>query len=293
MPILHARAQNKVTSLDEIVQFGIVDKGGQGPSEKDSWIFGPKSNMSIMENTTSTELHFHPCIAEHVAIGDVNNVLQKAVTTLQIAQHIEKNTKSKLYNVLKMVPFMSAVASHFSTDQVDVDNESTQHKARLLTIVQSCGYKLCDVAADGNCCFSAVAFSLLAQQHVISTKLPTYFEDKQLPMQYSIKDLAQHLREKTVEEWQNNCHEYEGFLSNATVLDEAPKFLQDGYYHGELADTVILAMSNSLEIPIVVFSSALHHPNAIHHTSGYYSYLSIVCSIHTVWARTLQWCLCC
>ncbi len=34
---------------------------------------------------------------------------------------------------------------------------------RLSSVTQSCGYKLRDVAPDGNCCFAAVAFSLLTQ----------------------------------------------------------------------------------------------------------------------------------
>ena len=106
--------------------------------------------------------------------------------------------------------------------------------------------QLCDVAGDGNCCFLAIAFSLLTQQEVIVEQIPTYFADKQLPVQCSIEELSKILREKAVQEWQNNPHEYQGFLSCGTVEDEAPKFLQNGYYHGELANTMLLAVSNAL-----------------------------------------------
>ena len=50
-----------------------------------------------------------------------------------------------------MAPFMSTVASYFITDQVETEDECAQHTSRLSNVAQSCGYKLCDVAGDGNC----------------------------------------------------------------------------------------------------------------------------------------------
>ena len=64
----------------------------------------------------------------------------------------------------------------------------------------------------------------------------------------------------TVQEWLANAQDYQGFLSESAFEDEAPKFLSDGFYHGELANAMILAISNALEIPVIVYSSALHHP---------------------------------
>ena len=58
-------------------------------------------------------------------------------------------------------------------------------------------------------------------------------------------------------EWLNHPHEYQGFLTSSTVEEEAPKFMQSSFYHGELANTMVLAVSNALEIPIVVFSSVV------------------------------------
>ena len=82
----------------------------------------------------------------------------------------------------------------------------------------------------------------------------------QFVAQCSLHAFAMILREKAVNEWLNNPHEYQGFLTSSTVEEEAPKFMQSNFYHGELANTMVLAVSNALEIPIVVFSSALHHP---------------------------------
>ncbi len=72
-----------------------------------------------------------------------------------------------------MIPFTSAVASSFTTDIVQMPSEY-EHNTE----------------GDGNCCFSAIAFSLLTQQTIITAKLPTYFADKQLPMQAGLPQLA-------------------------------------------------------------------------------------------------------
>ena len=71
-----------------------------------------------------------------------------------------------------------------------------------------------------------------------------------------------------VKEWLENPADYQGFLtiddeSNGEaplVIHEAPKFLQPGYFHGPLANTRVTAISNVLNISIIIFSSALHHP---------------------------------
>lgn len=124
---------------------------------------------------------------------------------------------------------MSNVALYFTADQAETEDEYTQHRTRLCSIVQSCGYKLCDIAGDGNCCFTAIVFTLLTQQDIILSEIPTYFADKQLPTQCSLQELARVLREKAVKEWLDNPHEYQGFLSRGTVEEAAPKFLQNGF----------------------------------------------------------------
>ena len=89
-----------------------------------------------------------------------------------------------------------------------------------------------------------------------------------------------------VQEWLTNAQEYQGFLSISTVEDEAPKFLNDGFYHGELANAMLLAISNALEIPVIVYSSALHHPFV---TKVIESYPSSSCSLLAIWSWSLQW----
>ncbi len=46
-----------------------------------------------------------------------------------------------------------------------------------------------------------------------------------------------------------------------SVVQEADKYLQSGFYSGELGDTMVLAISNALKLVIIVLSSILSdHP---------------------------------
>ena len=66
-------------------------------------------------------------------------------------------------------------------------------------------------------------------------------------------ELGMKLQEMVVREWQINSQHYEGFLTNSKVSIESQKFLQSGHYNSDLGDTVLLALSNALGIPIIGF----------------------------------------
>lgn len=258
LPILHARAL-KSTCNTSNEHFGIVDKD----SEKTGWIFGPNIE-SVHDDVSNVEIHFPQSLEEYVTLSDIQAVFSKAITTLRTIEQLDKSSTRKTFKniMVQMAPFMSAVTSNFNTDQIqDEDNGAGEdHLTRLHGVVHSCGYKMYDVSPDGNCCFAAIAFGLLTQQDMIKSKMPSFFDDKQLPLQCSQEELAKVLRKRAVQEWLHNPQEYQGFLTNCNVAEEAPKFLQEGFYHGELANVMVTTMSNLLGIPIVVFSSALHHP---------------------------------
>ena len=60
-----------------------------------------------------------------------------------------------------------------------------------------------------------------------------------------------------------NRHLYEPFMITSTTDSydtEAQKFLQPGHYDSELGNCVPLAMSNILQIPLVIFTSMENYP---------------------------------
>lgn len=82
-----------------------------------------------------------------------------------------------------------------------------------------------------------------------------YLDSKGISQHCSQEDFTRIIREMVVQEWLTDFQENQGFLTESTVENEAPKFLQQGHYYGELANSMILAISNALEN-----NSALHPP---------------------------------
>ena len=151
---------------------------------------------------------------------------------------------------------MSSVTCLFDTTSV---GELDYHKKRLATLVRSWGFAMHTIPGDGNCCFSAIASSLLYQRLCLEEKYPALVSKLQLNIA-TVKDIALQLRHEAVEEWTMNASEYQGFIpSEYSVEAEAAKF-KETYFFGPLANTMIKAISNAFSLPIIVFSSALHYP---------------------------------
>ena len=75
----------------------------------------------------------------------------------------------------------------------------------------------------------------------------------------SIPTIARQLRYIAVDEWMKHSEEYQHFLSEDYTVEEAPQFLQQGHFFGPLGNTMVVAISNALGLP-VVFSSNAHCP---------------------------------
>ena len=59
----------------------------------------------------------------------------------------------------------------------------------------------------------------------------------------------------------SNASEYQKYIADDHIVtEEAPKFLQEGYFFAPMGNTMVLAVSNALDIPVVIFSSANHYP---------------------------------
>ena len=137
------------------------------------------------------------------------------------------------------------------------------HIKRLDAVLKSWKMKKKTVVGDGNCCFRAVAYSRVENHKRILDQNPSFFVNLGISNVASIIEvqLATKLREATVTvlEWQSNTEEYEGFLTASTVSQEAQAFLQSGHFNSDLGDTVLLALSNALSLPIIVFTSIPGH----------------------------------
>ena len=115
-----------------------------------------------------------------------------------------------------------------------------------------------DIQGDGNYCFSAVAFSLIVNWGVLSDEERTSLASCGLSSSMNIEAMAAQLRKLAVEEWVSNSSYYQSFLLDSVQVEqEAMKFLLPGYFHGDLADTMVLSIANAT---IIVFSSIQYQP---------------------------------
>lgn len=78
---------------------------------------------------------------------------------------------------------------------------------------------------------------------------------------FDINHIASTLRHAIVNEWLSNPSSYEPFLtSGQDYKTEANLVLQDGHFASELGNSMPLAASNALCLPIIVFTAMLNFP---------------------------------
>ena len=101
---------------------------------------------------------------------------------------------------------------------------------------------------------------MTSNSKLISTPDKEFLYSLSVDFSADIQTMAIQLRQIMVSEWIENSSRYEGFLPDVCIQQEAPKFLIPGNFYGPLADTMLTALCNALQTPIIVFSSIECHP---------------------------------
>ena len=258
LSILSAKAKYQIPKLQTTTpeEFGIVSK--KDITENDSWIFASQVMMPVqIDFEHILEIDTLEEVADVCTVDDLVRVLQSSVNLYQLTANLHSQSNFMPILCQSVLPFMSSVTCLFDTTSV---GELDDHKKRLATLVRSWGFAMHTIPGDGNCCFSAIASSLLYQWLFLEEKYPALVSKLQLNVA-TVKDIALQLRHEAVEEWTMNASEYQGFIpSEYSVEAEAAKFKETSYFFGPLANTMIKAVSNAFSLPIIVFSSALHYP---------------------------------
>ncbi len=235
-------------------QFGIVEKEDGGVIS--NW---------FLRITDNTEQDGGECDLEEgpslISVDDTDRLLRKAINSAEVATsmcHIIKNSDKFSY---RMMPFMSMVPSLlFRSSGSTLQEHEKVHADRLSFILDACDMKKHVIEGDGDCLFSAVAFGIITNLHLLSESQKQLLKDSGVDPSLDTKNIAVQLRSVMVREWIENSSYYEGFLEDVCIEQEAPKFLAPGYFFGDLADTMVTALSNALKMPIVVFSSTACYP---------------------------------
>lgn len=245
-------------------QYGINPKDIQCQQEI-SWISRTLSDVSLLNHALLQRVFQHVTISQEVleliSICDMFTIIESAINFCKMATAMQKQTAlSPAYNY-RLLPLMSSVASIFFHPRnmltADLDR-------RLDDLLKAWGMRRHCIEGDGNCCFSAVAFGLLKNSMMITSDYQHFFSDIGLQIEgEDLQSLSAYLRMLVVQEWISNAQDYEGFVPGIDVQQEALKYVENGYFFGELANTIVLALANVLGLTLIIFTSIVQQPVVI------------------------------
>ena len=243
--------------------FGIISKDEGGL--KDKWLVG-SNTVELSEDECDNEELYFACNATEdvfsISVIDIESIIKNAVNLTEIAKNVvKKSGKSPTFSY-HMMSFMCDVPSmFFHRLDNDTNENKIKHKQRSNDVLNTWGMCKVSIDGDGNCCFNAVAFSILNNFQSFNDDYKVYLETFGLNIKANnAQEVSLKLRELTVAKWLENSSSYQEFLPEINIHAEATKFLSPRYYYEDLADTMILAMSNVLNATTIVFSSIKYHP---------------------------------
>ena len=161
-----------------------------------------------------------------LSLHDAYKIIENAVNLTQVATYMKRQSDNSPIFVYCLIPFMSTVCNILRTPKPLPEcsqGSEALHNQCLNDVLTAWKMSRLPIVGDGNCCFSAFAYSLIANYKSICENIPTFFSSIGIAdAEHSfLTELVQNLREITVQEWQNNCQEYEGFLTSSNVLQES------------------------------------------------------------------------
>lgn len=193
---------------------------------------------------------------------EIERILRNSILSAEMIKNIKRVPGAYSTLSSRLIPFMSSVPSLFFRGSKSGSRTSEDiHERRLLDTLKA--WNMCQhkVEGDGNCCFRATVLSLMLNWGTLTNEEKMHFTSRGIVPSTGVENIAAHLRKLAVNEWLSNAAYYQPFLVDSLqVEEEALKFLEPGYFYGDLADTMILSVANALNVPIIVFSSIQCQP---------------------------------
>ena len=192
----------------------------------------------------------------------IERILKNALSSTEMIQNIHRIPGSYGTLSYRLIPFMSSVPSLFFRGSHSCKTSTeNDHECRLSAVLKAWNMCRQKVEGDGNCCFSAVAFSITVNWDAFTEEEREVLLSHGLSSSMNLTLMADHLRKLAVDEWLENPLYYQSFLVDSVQVEqEARKFLLPGYFYGDLADTMVLSIANAINTTIIVFSSIQCQP---------------------------------
>ena len=201
-----------------------------------------------------------------------HRVLEYAMYMKNLAQDFQAKCDAPTMKV-NVIQFVGRSLLLFSSRARYSRPDAEKCNERLTSILNAFGFQQLPMPGDGDFlhCISISLSSFLTRNQE-NTNLSQYLKSIGISIEMSNEDKINVLRQLIVQEFAGpNRHVYEPFMISSTTDSyntEAQKFLKPGHYDSELRNCVPLAMSNILQIPLVIFTSMENYPitQVIHRT---------------------------
>ena len=194
----------------------------------------------------------------------IANVIQQALNFSCLSNHLKeiKGANSSLSRSASHLVNLKNILCLFSSIE---SNSAKPSEGDLDELLASNNLQRVKVPADGNCFFVSLAIMIKQQlkKGILTAEGRTRLQQLGVIQgeKFEINHIASSLRHVIVNEWLSNPSSYEPFLtSGQDYKKEANLFLQDGHFASELGNSMPLAASNALCLPIVVFTAMLNFP---------------------------------
>ena len=194
-----------------------------------------------------------------------HRVLEYAMYMKSLAQDLQGRCDAPSMKV-NVTQFVGRSLLLFSSRARYSRSDAEKCDERLTSILNAFGFHQLPMPGDGDCflhCISITLSSFLTRNQE-NSNLTTYLKSIGIKTEMSNEDKINVLRQLIVQEFTGpNRHLYEPFMITSTTDSydtEAQKFLRPGHYDSELGNCVPLAMSNILQIPLVIFTSMENYP---------------------------------
>ena len=221
------------------------------PKDQFGVIMLDRESPEVVYNKTATDSNDDTTL---ISDDILTSILFKAVQEIRVynlIKFLNNYGKPELYSILSR-----QIENLFSKKIISALQED-----HLETYLKCNNLKRVPVSGNGNCCFLSVAKGLqyLTSKQDPSSPFLTHLASLGLIINDNVEAISLQLRQLTINEWLNNQQHYENFLTDERIEEAAIKFSEMSYFQGELGDTMILAMSNLLHIPITIISNIPDH----------------------------------
>ena len=149
-------------------------------------------------------------------------------------------------------------------------------KSQLEGTAAQFGMEIVPISPDGNCLFTAIAFSI-AQNITNSDNTSKFYCGLGIQACDTVEEMSKTLRQETTNELKRNKAKYLPFLTNLDGKqydDLVTDFQRPGVFAGDMGDVIVKSLANALKTPLVILTNISNYkvitvtPDEFHDGNG-------------------------